>query len=177
MSEHIHQIDLNRVELGPIDGLEACRRAAALADGQPLYILAYTPDFCGFVTLPDEGGGLGADVFELRCFCGAFELRWIWDGGAGKAVILSEGPLKGEYHPEPLKMYKRAGHYVLWGKEDGGRLFEHRVGELPLPHGFIIPKRGRVFLDFDEYFQEDEYGNLRWHSERLTGLSPAEAQA
>ena len=173
MSEQIRQIDLYRAEFAPIAGAEACAKAVALAErggGQPLYILAYTPDFCGFLTPKDVG--LAADLFELHCFCDGFELRWIWDDGNGKAVILSEGPLGEEYSPVPLKgMYKRRSHYVLWGKEQGGRLFEHRVGELTLPDGVEVPPKGRIFLNFAEYFKEDPYGNLRWHSDRLTGFS------
>ena len=179
-------IDLYRGTRGPIDGLSACKRAADQAKGRPLYILAYTPDFCGFVTLQDGGlapldgpkkGAFDAGaLFELRCFCEAFELRWLQGDGDGQAVLLSEDQAQLEgFDTTKLEgpFYELQNHYVLWGKEERGRLFEHRVGELPLPGGVDIPPRGRVYLNFTEYFREDKYGNLRWHSERLTGFAPA----
>jgi len=171
-----HPVEIHRGILDPIDGAGACARAADLAEelGQSLYILAYTPDFCGFVT-PQDARLEVADLFELRCFCEGFELRWMKDaqGQGGKAVILSEGALSDEYKPAPLDgMYKRPVRYVLWGKGRAGRLFDHRIGELVLPSGVEVPEKGRVFLDVAEYFQEDIYGNLRWHSERLVGFSP-----
>lgn len=64
------------------------------------------------------------------------------------------------------------GEYLLWGQgERRGetvRLFEHRVGELPVP--LEVKKGERVFLTFTEYFKPDEYGNLAFLAERLTGL-------
>lgn len=186
----IEPIDLYRGELGPIEGAEACERAAALAGGRPLYILAYTPGFCGFVTLKD--GALVAldgpkrdkfrasDLFELRCFCDLFELRWAREGERGRAVVLRDAERGAPGQIEGLEMsrsegafFKRTGRYVLWGKGTRGggtRLFEHRVGELPVP--IEVPDKGRVQLGSIEYFREDGHGNKVWYAERLTGLSP-----
>ena len=204
---------------------EAVKKAIACSrgkDDKPLFILAYTPAFCGFV-MPSDGGLVALegpkknkfnvnDVFELRCFCEDFELRWVRGGeeGKGRAVILSEKELDGLRTSQPAgksfnlfgwtkglapffppketstrdegerphmcEFFKRPGQYILWGKgakRDGGiRLFEHRVGELPLPPGVSVSEGKRVCLNFVEYFQEDKYGNMTWHSERLTGLSP-----
>ena len=148
-------------------------------DDKSPFILAYTPTFCGFVS-PSDGGLVAlegpkkdnfdvADVFELRCFCEDFELRWVREGKSGRAVTVTEEEPGDQNNP---KFFKRPGQYILWGKgaqRDGSiRLFEHRVGELPVP--IPVNQGERAYLSFVEYFREDKYGNMAWHSERLTGL-------
>lgn len=159
------------------------------------FVLAYTPDFCGFVDwreaegdedgkfLSLDGGKAIENIFELRCFCSALELRWVREGSEnkGRAVLLSESlsesPLQGLEEKKDIKKDILAldGRYQLWGRgiERQGtvRLCDHRIGELPVP---VAVKRGeRVLLNVVEYFVPDEYGNLTFLVERLTGLQTA----
>jgi len=176
-------------------------------DAERPFVLAYTPDFCGFVDwrkgekdevrkfFPlDKGKNEGEDeaienIFELRCFCNTFELRWVREGSEnkGRAVLLSESlsesPLQGL--EEKKDILALDGRYLLWGRgaEQQGaerqgaerqgtvRLCDHRIGELPVP--LEVKKEERVFLTFTEYFKPDEYGNLTFLVERLTGLQTA----
>lgn len=149
---------------------------------KPSFALAYTPDFCGFVVCGDDAFcSLGEEkpvenIFELRCFCKAYELRWAREGntGKGRAVLLCDSEsglsLPGAKCEDGIQALE--GEYLLWGQgERRGetvRLFEHRVGELPVP--LEVKKGERVFLTFTEYFKPDEYGNLAFLAERLTGL-------
>ena len=164
---------------GVAGGVTALDAARALT-GDDAFILAYTPDFCGFAVFQDgklstlDGEGIEPEsLFELRCFRQDRELRWVREGETGRSVTLSETPLDGL---TPVAFYIRSGRYLLWGKGarrgDVTRLFEHRVGELPVPA--VVEEKlepgGRVWLSFDEYFSPDEYGNLVWRLERLKGL-------
>ncbi len=153
--------------------------------GDNFSLLTYTPDFCGFADWRDgrlsrlDGMGEIApeSVFELRCFCQDFEFRWVREPaeGTGNGVLVLETQSEG-LEPDPREFLKRSGHYLLWGKgtsrSGGMRLFEHRVGELPLPAEVeeTLKGGGRVWLTFDEYFSPDEYGNMVWRLERLKGL-------
>lgn len=158
-------------------------------DAEWPFVLAYTPDFCGFVVCGDDAFcSLGEkkpveNIFELRCFCPTFELRWVREGSEnkGRAVLLSESlsesPLQGLEEKKDIKKDILAldGRYQLWGRgiERQGtvRLCDHRIGELPVP---VAVKRGeRVLLNVVEYFVPDEYGNLTFLVERLTGLQTA----
>ena len=151
------------------------------------FVLAYTPDFCGFVDwrvaegdedgkfLSLNGGKAIGNLFELRCFCPAFELRWVREGSEnkGRAALLSESPLLGAEEKKDISAFD--GHYLLWGRgiERQGtiRLCDHRIGELPVP---VAVKRGeRVLLNVVEYFVPDEYGNLTFLAERLTRFQTA----
>lgn len=151
------------------------------------FVLAYTPDFCGFVDWregerDEDGKFLSLDegkaiknIFELRCFCPAFELRWVREGNGkeGRAVRLSESSLQGSEEKRETSALK--GHYLLWGRgierQGSVRLCDHRIGELPVPAA--LQKGERVLLNVVEYFVPDEYGNLTFLAERLTGLQPA----
>ena len=171
----------------PLDGakdITAPEALSKLPNGCSPFCLAYTPDFCGFVTYRDgkftsmDGKDIAPEtVFELRCFCEDFDLRWVRDNadGTGGAVIISEKQFEG-YEEVPCEFFKRQGRYLLWGKGakrgDLTRLFEHRIGELPVPSGIEekLKAGGQVWLPFDEFFSPDEYGNMVWRLERLKGL-------
>ena len=134
---------------------EAMKRVKGIGgDAVRPFILAYTPDFCGFVDWREaEGDGDGKflpldkgkadggkaieNIFELRCFCPAFELRWVREGigEVGRAALLSESSLQGSGEKKDISALD--GHYLLWGRgtghQGGIRLCDHRIGELPVP--------------------------------------------
>jgi len=113
---------------------EAMKRVKGIGgDAVRPFILAYTPDFCGFVDWREaEGDGDGKflpldkgkadggkaieNIFELRCFCPAFELRWVREGSGevGRAVLLSKSSLQGT--EEKKDILALDGHYLLWGR-------------------------------------------------------------
>ena len=180
-----------------ISASEAMKRVTEIGgDAVRPFVLAYTPDFCGFVDWREaegdedgkflpldkgkaDGGKAIENIFELRCFCPAFELRWVREGNTekGKAVLLCDSEsglsLPGAKCEDGIQALE--GEYLLWGQgEKRGervRLCDHRIGELPVP--LDVKKKGRVLLTFTEYFKPDEYGNLTFLAERLTGLQPA----
>lgn len=188
-------ISLHTLSYPAISAFEAMKRACEAMkriDGvggnavRP-FVLVYTPDFCGFVDWKEgekdgEGKFLSLDegkaienLFELRCFCPAFELRWVREGSGevGRAVLLSKSSLQGT--EEKKDILALDGHYLLWGRgterQEAVRLCDHRIGELPIP---AAAQRGeRVLLNVVEYFVPDEYGNLTFLAERLTGLQTA----
>ncbi len=179
-----------------VSASEAMKRVTEIGgDAVRPFVLAYTPDFCGFVDWREaegdgdgkflsldkgkaDGGKVIENIFELRCFCPALELRWVREGAGevGRAALLSESLQqlpKCEGKAEEAQALD--GHYLLWGRgtEHRGavRLCDHRIGELPVP---VPVKRGeRVLLSVVEYFVPDQYGNLTFLAERLTGLQPA----
>lgn len=153
---------------------------------EPLFMLAYTPEFCGFVDWRDGAfypiGGEGPvdDIFELRCFCNAFELRWVREGDTsrGRASLLYDSESEADLSLQSVEceegdVHIERGQYLLWGrgtKRQGMvRLFEHRIGELPVP--IEVKEKDRVFLTFVEYFRPDRYGNMAFLAERLTGFT------
>ena len=167
---------------------EAMKRVKGIGgDAVRPFILAYTPDFCGFVDWREaEGDGDGKflsldegktieNLFELRCFCPALELRWVREGigEVGRAALLSESSLQGSGEKKDISALD--GHYLLWGRgtERRGavRLCDHRIGELPVP--VPVEEGERVLLSIVEYFVPDQYGNLTFLAERLTGFQPA----
>lgn len=153
---------------------------------EPLFVLAYTPEFCGFVDwrggafYPIGGEKPVDDIFELRCFCNTFELRWVREGDTnqGRAILLYDSESGADLSLQNVEceegdVHIEGGQYLLWGrgtKRQGMvRLFEHRIGELPVPIG--VKEKDRVFLTFVEYFKPDRYGNMTFLAERLTGLT------
>ena len=175
-----------------VSASEAMKQVKGIGvDAARPFVLAYTPDFCGFVDwrkgegdedgkfLSLNGGKVIGNLFELRYFCPAFELRWVREGigDKGRAALLSESlsesPLQELEGKKDIPAFD--GHYLLWGRgiERQGtiRLCDHRIGELPVP---VAVKRGeRVLLNVVEYFVPDEYGNQTFLAERLTGLQTA----
>ena len=165
--------------IGKLDGMTAIAALQKLPARDGLNILVYTPAFCGFVKVDDErliklaGDGISLEsVFELRAFCADFDLRWVREkeDGTGRRTILAETSLDGlSMDKADGEFFKQSGRYLLWGKGKGGRLFAHRIGELPVP--LNVPDKASVYLNFDEYFRADDYGNRVWYAERLTGLT------
>lgn len=141
------------------------------------HILLCTPSFCGFADASLRKSINGRDiadaddVFEMRCFCPEFDLRWHRCGAGGRAVLLSDERI-GAF-PQVME-YKDAerisGHYILWGSGTGGKeLFEHRIGAMPVP--IAVSNGSRVLLNYAEYFTPDEqYGNMLFRAERLISL-------
>lgn len=173
-------------------GSEPCASAAEALGKMPgsagkSCILVYTPSFCGFAdeTLCKcvDGSDIedADDIFEMRCFSEDIDMRWVRNGEGGVVTVLSEQEdlvshlIEQREHKEKIEHHTEAesihGKYILWGTGDAeGRLFEHRIGALPVPIK-VEPSR-RVRLNFVEYFEPDErYGNMIFLGERLTGLS------
>jgi CRISPR-associated protein (TIGR03984 family) len=151
---------------------------------QPPILLVYTPKRCGFAKFDQNITFLtsmdpASDIFEFRCFCEDYELRWARTGDdkKGRAVLISEKPDALPGFSEPLScesghdsLFCRDDQYLLWGKtgqNNRDELFDHRVGSLRLP---VKVNKDRACLSFREYFTQDEYGNLVWETERLLGL-------
>ena len=168
-----------------IDAINALKKVWAISEEKP-FLLVYSPDFCCFATLEDEKivsltekeNQRDASVFEFRCFCEEYELRWVREGSEdiGKAVLISERNFEidgFEHKTQPYDVFPRSGQYLLWGKNNGTGndetiLFDHRVGSLRVP--IKTRKNSRVYLHFREYFTKDEYGNLALKAERCLAL-------
>lgn len=148
---------------------------------QNTYILIYTPSFCGFadgsLRKCVDGSDIkdADDIFEMRCFNDDVDLRWVRDGDAGVVTVLSENEGLVSHLSDPIEPHVTAeslrGQYILWGTgDDKGRLFEHRIGALPVP--IDVGDGECVRLNFVEYFEpEERYGNMIFIAERLTSLS------
>jgi len=169
-----------------IDAKTALKKVwTACESAEKPFLLAYSPSICCFakfedesIVLPTEAKNRRADdIFELRCFCEEYELRWVRDGGKdeGKAVLLADNK-HNEVFGADLKgidyVFSHSGQYLLWGmnNETGSGetiFFEHRVGSLRVP---IETCKNRAYLHFREYFSEDDYGNLVWLTERCLTL-------
>lgn len=148
----------------------------------------YSPKFCRFIELTQEGKALGADgqhfdlteVFEARCFNSRGELRWLNEKkGLGQAVLISELQLEESFGINADLEYEDSlsNQYLLWGEysKDSSqpgwsKVSTARIGTLNVP----IPKiasQERVYLIACEYLQVvDAYGNMAVVEERLTGL-------
>lgn len=148
-----------------LDNITAVDAFKSISNGEKVYSLVYSPDFCGFAS-PDSV----SDIFEMRCFNESTELHWIGNNENGRAVIVSEKPEIGNGE----RFYKRSGHYLLWGtttKQDGKTfMFDHRIGTMEIP--LDVEPGKRVYLNFDEFFSPDEqHGNIFWRFERLKGFT------
>lgn len=168
---------------------EEALRSLPQSEDRP-FILIYTPNFCGFTSIGNPLSGDETfrkcadgsdvedadDIFEMRCFCRDFDMRWVrTDDGGGIATVISESENCVLPSADVCKKYEHVEnyceHYILWGSgSDDGHLFEYRTGRLPVP---AETKKGeRVMLNFIEYFTPDErYGNMLFLAERLTGLA------
>ena len=136
------------------------------------FLLVYTPTFCRFATFDGENIVVSSEkeklncdhIFELRCFCEEYELRWVREESNGKAVLLSDKKHEDIMYSEESIQYvfSRTDQYLLWGnnKSTGNgetELFDHRIGSLRVP---IETQKKRIYLHFKEYFKEGCYGNL-----------------
>jgi len=172
---------------------EALSFAASLKEGAAFLI--YSPEWCGFGVLDEKGAPLLRtkdgfkqidDFFELRLFTSRFEFRWVREYGdleKGKAVLLTEEaglkPLDGHFSSvEKPDCFIREGRYLLWGAAkrpvsfsgcDWTEMFEHRIGFMDLPLPFP-GENTHCFLRYMEYFDRDEFWNLRFMGERLLGI-------
>jgi CRISPR-associated protein (TIGR03984 family) len=129
----------------------------------------------------DGGGEIVAldrvpdDVFELRLFTPADELRWTFDSDLGQgrwrlvddtsAAVRRLTPWPG---PTP--------RHLLWGRiaqtGDWTRLADARVGSLWVPLVTTEPDASQlVGLTTVEYVSQDEHGNLAVADQRHTGLT------
>jgi CRISPR-associated protein (TIGR03984 family) len=171
-----------------------------------IFTLIYTPKFCGFASYYKEelaslsGGEKLGDVFEIRCFCKDYELRWVREAfsDTGTAIVLREkdenpswtDTLRGFFsQPHNSESKKEItcflpGQYLLWGKiaafdQNSATLFDHRVGKIKIPIASDMQKNIKeglhVILTYKEYFRRDSYGNLIFFAERLTGMELYEA--
>lgn len=165
----------------------------SIKEGAGLWV--YSPDWCGFGVLGEEGallrrtqGGFQRidGFFELRLFTPRFEFRWVREYGdydKGKAVLLTEDevlkPVGGFFSSiEKPDCFKREGRYLLWGNSKrpvsfpGGEwteMFDHRIGFMDVPSPFPGEKKN-CFLHYLEYFDRDEFRNLTFMTERLLAV-------
>jgi len=139
-----------------------------------------------------EGPASLDDVFALRLFSPAGELRWVHDeGGRGTAVLVSETATA------PARWLSRRvdavtvldGRYALWGRrfethpDTPGwcRALEGRIGYLDIPAvpPEAIPARATPWpaayleLRTREYIGRDQDGNAFVCEERLVEIVPA----
>jgi CRISPR-associated protein (TIGR03984 family) len=178
---------------------------AAVDAGKNPAALIYTPESCYFAKISGKGIIPMAEtekislenIFEIRCFCENYELRWVRKGAneTGTASILSESSQKqkagdfsqllntfsrkesADISPESsTECFSLSGQYLLWGEvtgceKDVAALFEHRVGKIAIPDdGNKFEKGEHAILTYREYFKPDDYGNLTFFAERLTGI-------
>ena len=163
-----------------ITALDALEKVLALPSAP--VVLAYTPARCCFARFKDgkimplERDINADDIFELRCFCEDYELRWVREGSktTGKAVLASDSQhdLVGFSLEKIPYAFARADQYLLWGKKKDVQegetvLFDHRIGYLRVP---IKAQEERVYLCFKEYFRQDGYGNFALKMERCLAL-------
>jgi CRISPR-associated protein (TIGR03984 family) len=152
-------------------------------------VLLYSPARFAIGRLEADGRGLDsdgsslalADVFELRAFTPAIELRWLASDAGGTAVLVTEReipPGAPWIRLEPVSGEPLPGRYLLWGQgvekslpnaADWSRLAEARVGSLDVPLMGISAGQ-RVQLEAVEYLAEDPEGNVHVAEARLVRL-------
>jgi CRISPR-associated protein (TIGR03984 family) len=140
------------------------------------FLLTYSPSRC--ILSRWDGNVPGEEIYEFRLFGQSRELRWVKDApnDSGAAVFLREIP------GHSTSFVSLPGRYLLWGKikKDGVKngvatLFEYRVGEINVPAPVEGCKEGdNLALSYLEYFKTDDYGNLTFFAERLTGVKKYE---
>jgi CRISPR-associated protein (TIGR03984 family) len=136
------------------------------------FLLTYSPFRC--ILSKWDGDVPGEEIYEFRLFDRSHELRWVKDAssGGGAAVLLRESSDQRDAY------FSLPGQYILWGKvkKDGVKngvatLFEYRVGEIDAPAPAEGCKEGdSLALSYLEYFKIDDYKNLFFFAERLTGI-------
>lgn len=183
----------HRLHYARKEGLRATEAAAeAVSLLGDTYAIAYTPAACvlartdGGALRDSDGREVPADAFELRCFSGRGELRWLHEsGGRGAAVLVTaDEALAGSASEAgfvPLPSVTCCGSiehdYVLWGTATGRtvapgwcEVAEPRIGSLRVPiEG--LPERGHAAIAAVEHLRiEDEHGNVGVADELLVGL-------
>ena len=125
-------------------------------------------------------------AFELRLFGKNYEARWErMNAAKGRLTICADGgavaetkglKLDGWDAPAKRTVRHRDHCYLLWGEStdqphtDRTKLTSARIGELWAP-----AERGakRVVVTAREYFETQEFGNVVFIGERLTGFRAA----
>jgi CRISPR-associated protein (TIGR03984 family) len=171
MSERISDITLkfknSGLEVKHFSTIEAAVEEASFGSEEETFLLAYSPSRCFLAKW--DGNIPNEDIYEFRVFDRSHELRWVKDAssGVGKAVLLRESS------DDSAPYFFMPGRYLLWGTvkyrdEQGAVLFEHRIGKIKVPVN--CAPGDSVALSYLEYFKTDDYGNLAFFTERLTGL-------
>ena len=117
-------------------------------------------------------------VFEARVFNETAEFRWLKDGNAGTAVMLSEDVKIGFAEKVSSAAHETINqNYLIWGQstgksENGWTKFgTARIGSFFVPVPNIADKGYAQFTAVEYLASEDENGNIFVADERLTGIS------
>ena len=126
-------------------------------------------------------------AFELRLFGKNYEARWErMNAEKGRLTICADSEanaetkglkLNGWDAPAELTVRHRDHCYLLWGETtdqphpDRTKLTSARICELWVP---VEKAKRRVVLTAREYFETQDFGNVVFIGERLTGLQAAD---
>ncbi len=184
--ENFKNIDFYRYRLAgsPLSAAASLTAIAALAPENAL-LLVFTPVQCVFASWNGnqivhlDSANPVSDIFEFYCFTAKWQLHWIENGssGLGQAVLTAETPITSL--PDGTEETKLENcllldgqKYLLWGKKipDSATLYDRRVGALPLPRT-SAPDGTNAYLSYNEIFTADEYGNVSFVMQRLTGIA------
>lgn len=170
----------------------------AFLDGradETIFGFVYTPRDIGLVRRHADGtfevrGRKGAplglaldDVFEMRLFCPAWELRWRRNGDEARVAVLSDENLTASIEQTftPTAVRLLDNQYLVWGEPaktepvhaaGWTRLTTARIGALWVP----LESARRVRVTTREYFAQPDsgFGNWVFLTERLTGFETTE---
>jgi CRISPR-associated protein (TIGR03984 family) len=158
----------SRLEVRHFETVEEALEEGSFRADEGTFLLTYSPSRC--VLAKWDGDAPEEEVFEFRVFDKSHEIRWVREAssGGGRAVLLRESS------GGSIPCLSLPGKYLLWGtvrrrNEQGATLFEHRTGEINVPVEGCA-RGDSIALSHVEYFKTDDYGNLTFFAERLTGL-------
>jgi len=150
---------------------------------------AYTPTSAPWLRRVDhtwstrDGEPVPSSTFEMRAFTSGAELRW-WQTmptGQGRCAIVSETAREPVAPTPPADFGSHTRSLLLWGTAatvgDGWtKLIDGRIdGELWVPVD-VVREGSSVYLEFVEYWAQDEHGNVGVVEQRLTQLTAKERQ-